>query len=89
MKKRTAVSFPGKTRQKYDVMNNPKVSMFLNSTSDYSIVDEHGAKYTPDEARDVVERGDLGDFNLSFKRLIDADFDVEKVKAYYKTAVRP
>ena len=70
-------------------MKNPKVDLFLNASTDYSIVDEHGAKYTIEEARDVVERGDLGDCNLSFRRLADFDFDLGRVRAYYAQAVRP
>lgn len=61
--------------------------LYLQSGSDFSIVDQHGKKYTVEEARGVYESPDYsGDCNLAFSRLIANDFNLDAVKAHFGAA---
>lgn len=62
---------------------NKKRFLALESGSGYRIVDETGAVVPVDEARRRWEAMELDDYNMAFKRLVQFDFDVEAVKAYY------
>lgn len=64
-----------------------KVSLYLESATDYSITmvsRDRGVKIiTADEARRLWNAGRVEDYNLSMKRLAHCNFDVEVVKAHY------
>ena len=47
------------------------------------IEDENHKIYIPEEARMLVETGKVEDCNLSFQRLMQYDFNLEKVKNFY------
>lgn len=66
----------------------PKMALFLNSGSDYSIQDKAGKIYTPEQARTLWENGCVDDYNLAFYRLASLGFDVEAVKAHYAAGKR-
>lgn len=55
----------------------------LESGSGYRIVDEAGAVVSIDEARRRWDACELDDYNMAFKRLVQFNWDVEAVKAYY------
>jgi hypothetical protein len=59
------------------------VVLGLNCTSDYSITDENGKTYTIEEARKLYEGGGVDDYNLSFFRLVQHNFDIQAVKDYF------
>lgn len=61
------------------------MNLYLNSATDYSIVDDGGHKYTLDEAKQIVADNKLSDCNVAFSRLVNFDFDVEKVRSHYAT----
>ena len=60
--------------------------LYLNSGSDYSIVDDNKKRYAPAEARALYEAGKVADFNLAFRRLITEDFSLDAVKEFYRSA---
>jgi hypothetical protein len=60
-----------------------RLELFVNSGSDFAIVDQHGTHYTPGRARRLYEDGEVNNSNLAFSRLAHFDFDVDKLKAYY------
>lgn len=61
------------------------VALFVNSGTDYKIVDGHGNEYTPEEARNLFLSGSVQDYNLAFNRLACSfNFDMDKLRAYYK-----
>ena len=64
------------------------MELYLNSSSDYSIQDEKGKHYTPDEAKALYEAGKVGNFNLAFQRLVINDFNVQAVKDHYAAGKR-
>lgn len=59
------------------------MELYLNAVSNFSIQDDRGKKYTTEEARSAVDAGKMTDCNLSFQRLMQADYDIEKVKQFY------
>ena len=62
-----------------------KLNMFVNSTTDFTIQDDMGTVYTPEEARKLWEAQAIDDWNLAFDRLArDYNFDIEALKAFYK-----
>jgi hypothetical protein len=58
-------------------------SLYLNSASDYSIVDDDGNKYTVAQARELMESGAVTNYNLSLRSLAACEWDVERLKSYY------
>ncbi len=60
------------------------MELYLNCASDYSIRDETGKKYTPAEAKQLCESGNVSNHNLGFQRLIQFDFDIDAVKKHYQ-----
>jgi hypothetical protein len=60
------------------------IDLFVNSGSTYSIVDQHGKTYTPEEARAAWESHQVNDYNLAFYRLAtQCDFDVQKLRNFF------
>ncbi len=57
--------------------------LYLNCASDFSIVDEDGKVYTPEQARALWEAGAVRNFNLGFARLVARDFDIEAVRQFF------
>ncbi len=64
------------------------MAFYLNSGTDYTIQDGTGRVYTVDEARRAWEQCPTADGNVAFQRLVDCDFDLERVKAFYQEANR-
>ncbi|MFZ2542115.1 MAG: hypothetical protein WAW75_10150 [Gallionella sp.] len=62
------------------------LELYLNCSSDYSISGNDGQKYTVEEARALWLAHKVADFNLGFKRLVDYDFDLARVKEYFNRA---
>ena len=58
--------------------------LYLNSASDFTIRDDEDNIYTLEEARQLGDEGKLEDTNQAFLRLVRYDFDLEKVKEYYR-----
>ena len=65
---------------------NPPRSLFLNSSSDFSITDQDGATVSLEDARLICESGALVEWNQAFDRLVSFHFDLEAVKRYYTDA---
>jgi hypothetical protein len=65
-----------------------RIKLYLNSASDYSIVDAAGEPYTIGAARAAWERGQVEDCNASFHRLASFSFDVDALKAHYAAGKR-
>lgn len=61
-----------------------KINLYLNCGSDYSIQDDAGVKYTPEQAKQLVDNGNVADCSLAFRRLMLNDYSIEAVKAFYK-----
>ncbi len=59
------------------------MELYLNCSSDFSIQDETGKKYSIDEAKELVAKGKVDDYNSGFQRLINNAFDLEAVKQFY------
>lgn len=59
------------------------LNLYLNSASDYSIVDDSGKLYTIEEARGLMEAGRVADFNAALGSLAACEWDVERLKARY------
>ncbi len=59
------------------------MELYLNCSSDFSIQDETGKKYSIDEAKELVAKGKVDDCNSGFQRLINNAFDLEAVKQFY------
>jgi hypothetical protein len=57
-----------------------RVRLYLNCTTDYSIVDDAGQPYTIDEAKAAWCEGWVEDYNLGFWRLVCYGWDVGKVR---------
>lgn len=62
-----------------------KLELFVNSGSDFSIVDQDGKPWTPAESRHAWITGRVTNYNLAFQRLAGPtiDFDIEKLKAFF------
>jgi len=60
-----------------------ELNLYLNSASDYSIVDDSGKVYSIEEARALIDGGKVHDFNVSLRSLAACEWDVERLKAYY------
>ena len=60
-----------------------ELNLYLNSASDYSIVDDAGKVYSIKEARALIEGGKVHDFNVSLRSLAACEWDIERLKAYY------
>lgn len=65
------------------------VELFVNSASDYSIVDGAGRPVTIAAAREHWDAGRVSNHNLAFGRLANLGFDIEKLKQHYRTGGRP
>lgn len=59
------------------------MELYLNCNSDFSIEDEAGKKYTVDEAFELWGGHKLADWNISFGRLIQHNFDLQATKDFY------
>ncbi len=59
------------------------MELYLNCSSDFSIQDETGKKYSVDQAKELVASGKIVDCSLGFQRLINNAFDLEAVKQFY------
>ena len=68
--------------------NRGKLEIYLNSTTDFSIVTSDGVKRTVQEARTLWNAGHIRYHNLAFGRLVDFDFDLQRVKNYYTDSPR-
>jgi hypothetical protein len=62
-----------------------RTALYLQSASDYSITDHAGATLTIEQARERWTAG-VDDWNIAFARLVDSNFDLGAVKAYYRAA---
>ncbi len=62
----------------------PLLEMYLNSSTDFSIEDDKGKTYTPEEARAVAESGNMRNCNIAFQRLMREDYNLDAVKKFYK-----
>ncbi len=67
-----------------ETYTEPELELYLNCSDDFSITDDKGKAYTPEEARRIVESGVRYDCNLAFNRLIHNNYDVEAVREFYK-----
>lgn len=63
--------------------NGRKIALYLESASDYRIVDDDRRVYTIDEARTAWETGRVENYNMSFFRLVRADYDIEEAKRQF------
>lgn len=61
------------------------LELYLNCASDYSIQDAAGRKYTPKQARGLVDAGKVKNWNVGFQRLIEHDYDVNAVREYFSS----
>jgi hypothetical protein len=66
----------------------PSMTLMVNSGSDYSIQDNAGTIYTPEQAKAIWEAGHVRDCNMAFQRLASLGFDVEALKAHYAAGKR-
>ena len=62
--------------------NKPR-ALYLESASDFRIVNQDGATVSPEDARLMCESGALDDYNIAFARLVEFHFDLDAVKRYY------
>ena len=60
------------------------MNLYLNSASDFSITDDDGKKYTPEEAKQLVKDGKVKGCNQAFYSLELHDFDIQALKDYYE-----
>jgi len=60
------------------------VNLYLNSSSDYKIVDAKRKEYTPKQAKWLWDSFQVTNCNIAFQRLAAMDFDIQKVKDYYR-----
>jgi hypothetical protein len=61
--------------------NTAKRQMYVDGGE---IVDNHGRKYTEAEAREVWESGEVDDYNLAFKRLMNFNFSLASLEQFYR-----
>jgi hypothetical protein len=73
-----------KLKAKVWIMVKPKIELYLNCSSDYRIVDNHGQEYTPQEAKALVDADQVFAWNVGFGRLIQENYDIEATKRFYK-----
>ena len=61
------------------------MELYLRSASDFKIEDENGNIYTLGQAREIIENKKLPiRCNIAFQRLVNYNFDIKKVKQFYK-----
>lgn len=62
------------------------VSLYLESASDYRITLQRGKTtktVSVERAAEIWKSGKVDDWNLAFRRLVDCNFDIAAVKAFY------
>jgi hypothetical protein len=59
--------------------------LFLNSATDYSIVDGHGKPVDLARAKMLWECGAVDNYNMAFQRLAQMGFDIPQLKAHYES----
>lgn len=64
------------------------IALFVNSATDYSIVDGKNRPVTIEDAKRLYESGAVQDYNIAFRRLAELNFDIEALKAHYKSGGR-
>jgi hypothetical protein len=55
----------------------------LNCTRDWSITNTFGRVFTVEEAKAAWEGGHVEDYNMAFWRLVQHNWDLDAVKAYF------
>ena len=62
------------------------MELYLNTANgSYTITDQNGVEYTPEQARELFDSGKLTDYNQAFDRLAhDFDFNINELKEYYR-----
>ena len=60
------------------------MKLYINSSTDFKIVDENKKEYSIDQAKEIFESQIIDDFNVAFKRLVEFNFNLDLVKEFYK-----
>ena len=57
--------------------------LYCNILKDFSIEDESGKQLTIEDAKQIVESGRMSDCNVGLQRLIEYDWNIDRLKQFY------